>query len=132
MAFVRLQWVVWKYEVDSFTRATTDFSKGREKSSMGSFWISTGRWWYVADKKHIVCKICQAKVGYSRNLKQHLQSHHSDMLINQLINGFNHGNYRWLPTFPTGKWSKKVENHQPTEWVLEMGNDEMKQVIKNI
>ena len=42
----------------------------------------------VADEKHAVCKICQAKVGYSRsttNLKQHLQSRHSDMLINQLI-----------------------------------------------
>jgi len=37
-----------------------------------------------------------AHFGYSRNttsLKQHLQSRHSDMLSNQLINQFNHGNY---------------------------------------
>ena len=84
-------------KVDGFKRATTDFSKGHEKSCMGSFWIQLGDDGKVADEKHVVCKICQAKVGYSQNttnLKQHLQSRHSNMLINQLINQFNHGNYR--------------------------------------
>jgi len=64
-----------KYEVDGFTRATTDFSKGGKSPVWAHFGFQLGDDGKVADEKHVVCKICQAKVGYSRNttnLKQHL------------------------------------------------------------
>jgi len=72
--------------------------KGTKIPVWAHFRFQLGNDGKVADEKHLVCKICQAKVGYSWNttsLKQHLQSCQSDMLINQLINRFNHGNYRY-------------------------------------